>query len=78
MKGCMNHSYAPLQMVGEVTSRCIEWMGGVGICKSFPVEKYYRDCKVGECLLVTLCPSALLASSQTPKYIQTHGQIICY
>ncbi|KAK3710772.1 hypothetical protein QZH41_016757 [Actinostola sp. cb2023] len=37
---------------GEVatltTSKCIEWMGGVGFIKSFPIEKYYRDCKIGE------------------------------
>jgi len=31
----------------QTTSKCIEWMGGLGITKDFPVEKYYRDCKVG-------------------------------
>lgn len=31
----------------ETTSKCIEWLGGVGLSKEFPVEKYYRDCKVG-------------------------------
>ena len=30
------------------TSKCIEWMGGVGYTKDYPVEKYYRDCKVGK------------------------------
>uniref|UniRef100_UPI00358DFFB6 short/branched chain specific acyl-CoA dehydrogenase, mitochondrial isoform X1 n=2 Tax=Myxine glutinosa TaxID=7769 RepID=UPI00358DFFB6 len=38
-------------LAGEVatltTSKCIEWMGGVGFTTSFPIEKYYRDCKVG-------------------------------
>jgi short/branched chain acyl-CoA dehydrogenase len=29
------------------TSKCIEWMGGVGFTKDFPVEKFYRDCKIG-------------------------------
>ncbi|XP_062573550.1 short/branched chain specific acyl-CoA dehydrogenase, mitochondrial-like [Saccostrea cucullata] len=29
------------------TSKCIEWMGGVGFTKDYPIEKYYRDCKVG-------------------------------
>lgn len=29
------------------TSRCIDWMGGVGFTKDFPQEKFYRDCKVG-------------------------------
>uniref|UniRef100_A0A8C4QIE0 Acyl-CoA dehydrogenase/oxidase C-terminal domain-containing protein n=1 Tax=Eptatretus burgeri TaxID=7764 RepID=A0A8C4QIE0_EPTBU len=38
-------------LAGEVatltTSKCIEWMGGVGFTTSFPIEKYYRDCKIG-------------------------------
>ncbi len=29
------------------TSKCIDWMGGVGYTTSYPVEKFYRDCKVG-------------------------------
>ncbi|XP_053212024.1 short/branched chain specific acyl-CoA dehydrogenase, mitochondrial-like [Panonychus citri] len=29
------------------TSKCIEWMGGVGFTRDYPVEKYYRDCKIG-------------------------------
>ena len=28
-------------------SRCIEWLGGVGFTKSYPAEKFYRDCKIG-------------------------------
>lgn len=36
---------------GEVaaltTSKCIELMGGVGFSKQYPVEKFYRDCKIG-------------------------------
>jgi len=28
-------------------SSCVEWMGGVGFTKDFPVEKFYRDCKIG-------------------------------
>ena len=36
------------QVATETTSKCIEWLGGVGITKSFLVEKFYRDCKVGE------------------------------
>ncbi len=23
-------------------------MGGVGFTKDYPIEKYYRDCKIGE------------------------------
>ena len=25
----------------------IEWMGGVGFSKEYPVEKFYRDAKIG-------------------------------
>ena len=31
----------------KTTSKAVEWMGGVGFTKSFPIEKYYRDCKIG-------------------------------
>merc|ERR1711934_1015986 len=30
------------------SSRAIEWMGGVGFMKEYPVEKFFRDCKVGQ------------------------------
>lgn len=26
-------------------------MGGVGFTKDYPVEKYYRDCKIGKYLI---------------------------
>jgi short/branched chain acyl-CoA dehydrogenase len=29
------------------TSKCLELLGGAGFIKSFPVEKFYRDCKIG-------------------------------
>ncbi|XP_068709325.1 short/branched chain specific acyl-CoA dehydrogenase, mitochondrial-like isoform X1 [Montipora foliosa] len=36
---------------GEVaaltTTKCIELMGGVGFSKQYPIEKFYRDCKIG-------------------------------
>uniref|UniRef100_A0A0N4ZJV3 Short/branched chain specific acyl-CoA dehydrogenase, mitochondrial n=1 Tax=Parastrongyloides trichosuri TaxID=131310 RepID=A0A0N4ZJV3_PARTI len=31
----------------KATSKCVEWMGGVGFSKEFPVEKFFRDCKIG-------------------------------
>ncbi|EPZ31944.1 Short/branched chain specific acyl-CoA dehydrogenase, mitochondrial [Rozella allomycis CSF55] len=34
------------QVAADVSSKCIEWMGGVGFTKDFPVEKYFRDSKV--------------------------------
>ena len=35
------------QVSERVASKCIELMGGVGFTKEYPVEKFYRDCKVG-------------------------------
>jgi len=31
----------------RVTSTCVELMGGVGFTKDYPIEKFYRDCKIG-------------------------------
>ncbi|KAK2166414.1 hypothetical protein LSH36_39g03006 [Paralvinella palmiformis] len=39
--------YFASEVACRMTSKCIEWMGGVGISKEYPIEKYYRDCKVG-------------------------------
>lgn len=36
------------QVATLTTSKCIEWMGGVGFTKDYPIEKYYRDCKIGK------------------------------
>ncbi|CAL2028929.1 unnamed protein product [Caenorhabditis brenneri] len=35
------------QVATKTTSKCVEWLGGVGFTKEFPVEKYFRDCKIG-------------------------------
>uniref|UniRef100_A0A2K6TGY3 Short/branched chain specific acyl-CoA dehydrogenase, mitochondrial n=1 Tax=Saimiri boliviensis boliviensis TaxID=39432 RepID=A0A2K6TGY3_SAIBB len=39
--------YYASEIAGQVTSKCIEWMGGVGYTKDYPVEKYFRDAKIG-------------------------------
>ncbi|XP_044096619.1 short/branched chain specific acyl-CoA dehydrogenase, mitochondrial [Neovison vison] len=39
--------YYASEVAGLTTSKCIEWMGGVGYTKDYPVEKYFRDAKVG-------------------------------
>ncbi|KAI6195549.1 Acdh-3 [Aphelenchoides fujianensis] len=31
----------------RATSLAVEWLGGVGFTKEYPVEKFYRDCKIG-------------------------------
>jgi len=35
------------QVAERATSKCVEWMGGVGFTREYPVEKFYRDCKIG-------------------------------
>lgn len=35
------------QVAERVASKCIEMMGGVGFTKDLPVEKFFRDCKIG-------------------------------
>eukprot|EP01100_Stratorugosa_tubuloviscum_P015059 TRINITY_DN8451_c0_g1_i1.p1 TRINITY_DN8451_c0_g1~~TRINITY_DN8451_c0_g1_i1.p1 ORF type:complete len:416 (-),score=200.29 TRINITY_DN8451_c0_g1_i1:44-1291(-) len=35
------------QVAEKAASKCIEWLGGVGFTKEFPVEKYFRDSKIG-------------------------------
>lgn len=35
------------QVANKTASNCVEWMGGVGFTRDFPIEKYYRDCKIG-------------------------------
>lgn len=35
------------QVAEKTSSKCIELVGGVGISKEYPQEKYFRDCKVG-------------------------------
>ncbi|KAJ6669020.1 hypothetical protein lerEdw1_007829, partial [Lerista edwardsae] len=39
--------YYAAEIATLTTSKCIEWMGGVGFTKAYPIEKYYRDCKIG-------------------------------
>lgn len=35
------------QVAERVASKAIEWMGGVGFTKDLPLEKFYRDSKIG-------------------------------
>ncbi|XP_051529576.1 short/branched chain specific acyl-CoA dehydrogenase, mitochondrial-like [Myxocyprinus asiaticus] len=45
-EACMAKYFAA-EVASLTTSKCIEWMGGVGFTKDYPIEKYYRDCKIG-------------------------------
>ena len=36
------------QMAERVATKSIEMVGGIGFTKDFPVEKFYRDCKIGQ------------------------------
>lgn len=35
------------EIAQQVTSKCIDLMGGVGFTRDFPMEKFYRDSKIG-------------------------------
>jgi alkylation response protein AidB-like acyl-CoA dehydrogenase len=35
------------QVAERVTSTCVELFGGYGYTKEYPVEKFYRDAKIG-------------------------------
>ena len=35
------------QVAERVTSLCVELFGGYGYSKEYPVEKFYRDAKIG-------------------------------
>eukprot|EP00475_Leptophrys_vorax_P021823 TRINITY_DN29655_c0_g1_i3.p1 TRINITY_DN29655_c0_g1~~TRINITY_DN29655_c0_g1_i3.p1 ORF type:complete len:414 (-),score=122.22 TRINITY_DN29655_c0_g1_i3:24-1094(-) len=35
------------QVAQSISSQAIDWLGGVGFTKDYPVEKFYRDSKVG-------------------------------
>lgn len=37
----------PPQAAADVSSKAVEWMGGVGYVADYPVEKFYRDAKIG-------------------------------
>jgi alkylation response protein AidB-like acyl-CoA dehydrogenase len=45
-EGAMAKLYAS-QACERVTSLCVELFGGYGYTKDFPVEKFYRDAKIG-------------------------------
>ncbi len=45
-EGAMAKLYSS-QMCARVTSLCVELFGGYGYTKDYPVEKFYRDAKIG-------------------------------
>jgi alkylation response protein AidB-like acyl-CoA dehydrogenase len=46
VEGAMAKLYAS-QAANDVTSLCVDLYGGYGFTKEYPVEKYYRDAKIG-------------------------------
>jgi len=36
------------QVAEKVASQCINLAGGLGYTKEYPIEKYFRDCKIGQ------------------------------
>lgn len=35
------------ETAGQIASTCVDWAGGVGYSKEYPMEKFFRDAKVG-------------------------------
>lgn len=35
------------QIAEKAASKAVEWVGGVGFTREFPLEKFYRDAKIG-------------------------------
>lgn len=58
------------QVAERVASKAIEWVGGVGFTKDFPLEKFYRDCKIGEFKLDVDVSSLLLNSQLSSPLLQ--------
>jgi len=46
-EAAMAKLYASL-IAEKTASKCIEWMGGIGFIKDYPVEKFFRDSKIGQ------------------------------
>lgn len=40
--------YFTSNMACRIASRAVEWLGGVGYTEAYPVEKFYRDVKIGK------------------------------
>jgi len=45
-EGAMAKLYAS-EAAGRITSLCVDLFGGYGFTKEYPVEKFYRDAKIG-------------------------------
>src|SRR5690606_14833251 len=45
-EGAMAKLYSS-QVAERITSLCVELLGGYGYTKDYPVEKFYRDAKIG-------------------------------
>jgi alkylation response protein AidB-like acyl-CoA dehydrogenase len=57
------------QVAEKSASKAVEWMGGVGFTKDYPVEKFFRDCKIGAIYEGTSnIQLTTIAKLITPKY----------
>ena len=63
------------QVAERVTSLAVQLLGGVGYTKDYPVEKFYRDAKIGQIYegtsnlqLQTIAKQILKNTSTQPKY----------
>ncbi|TPX38911.1 hypothetical protein SeLEV6574_g07525 [Synchytrium endobioticum] len=54
MEAAMAKLYAS-QIAQKTASQAIEWVGGVAFTRDFPLEKFYRDSKIGAIYEVNAC-----------------------
>lgn len=39
--------YFASEVACNASAKAVEWLGGVGFTKDYPIEKFYRDSKIG-------------------------------
>eukprot|EP00061_Rhincodon_typus_P018642 g47884.t1 len=67
-EACMAKYYTS-EVAALTSAKCIEWMGGVGFTKDYPIEKYYRDCKIGTYPVLTK------SANDTRLFASAHFQL---
>ncbi|HYO95409.1 MAG TPA: acyl-CoA dehydrogenase family protein, partial [Polyangiaceae bacterium] len=58
----------------RTASQCVEFLGGVGFTRDYPVEKFYRDAKIGKIYEGTSnLQLATIAKLLQTEHRQRHG-----
>ncbi|KAK6037184.1 hypothetical protein COOONC_25312, partial [Cooperia oncophora] len=63
----------------STSSKCVEWYGGLGFTKDYPVEKFFRDAKADEkfrMLLNRLCLTGTIYEGTSNIQLNTIAKLI--